>query len=54
MPYWNDIREALNTLREGFPVVEAQAVLDHTELQDALLADLERLADTRANSSMAA
>lgn len=48
MPSWNDIGAALNTLKEGFPVAEAQAVLDHTELQDALLADLERLADNPA------
>lgn len=45
IPAWNDIRPVLNTLRKGFPVAEAQAVLDHTVLQDALLSDLERLAD---------
>lgn len=42
---WNEIRPILNTLREGFPVAEAQEVLADPQLQDALLAELNRLAD---------
>ena len=43
---WNELRPILNTLREGFPVAEAQAVYDQPELQDAFIADLEALAET--------
>lgn len=44
VPAWKDIRPVLDAVRPGFPAAEAQAVLDHPELQDALVADLERLA----------
>jgi hypothetical protein len=45
---WLAIREAFDQPRVGFPTAEAQSVLDSPDLQDALLAELNALADDPA------
>lgn len=45
---WPEIRAAFGAPRVGFPAAEAQEVLDSSELRDALVADLEALAETPA------